>query len=323
MFGAEQRSCLDTLEVEHDNLRAAIGFAIEQGRAELAMGLLAASWRFWQMRGYLSEGRERADRILAMPDASAHPAMRLRALDAAGGIVYWQGDMATAREIYREQGRVATELDDAGAQAEAMYNEAMTYALESDATDAERIALEAREAFRALGDRAGEGKAQWAYLNALAYRSDVAAGEQIADDTVAIFREVNDRFMLAWALYTQALVRIQARDLEGARAALTESHEIFRDTNDVSGYALVLDGFASIEWLAGHRDRAMRIAGAASAIQDVSGVGLAARNREYAQFFPADLLKEAPLADAYAEGQKLSLEEAIRLALADGDDDPA
>ena len=322
MFGSDQRWCLDTLELEHDNLRAAIGFAVDRGRAELAMRLLAASWRFWQMRGYLSEGRERAERILAMPDAKAHPEMRLRALDAAGGIVYWQGDMPAARDYYQEQGRVALELGDRSAQAEATYNESMTYALESDAEDAERLARRAREEFRALGDRAGEGRAMWAYLNALAFRRNVAEGEELAAETVGIFREVNDRFMLAWALYTQALVRIQAKDLDAAGAALTEAHEIFQDTNDLSGYALVLDGFASIAWLSGQRDRAMRIAGAAAAIQDVSGVGLAARNREYAQFFPADLLEEAPLAEAYAEGQRLSLEEAVRLALS-RDDQPA
>jgi predicted ATPase/class 3 adenylate cyclase len=320
MFGSEQRSCLDTLEQEHDNLRAAMGFAIEQDRAELAMRLLAASWRFWQMRGYLSEGRERAERILAMPDAASHPETRLRALDAAGGIVYWIGDMDASRAYYQEQGRVARELGDRPAQAEATYNESMTYALMSDAVDAERLALEALEQYRALGNRAGVGRAQWAYLNALAFRAEVVEGERLAEDTVAIFREVDDRFMLAWALYTQALVRIQANDLPGARASLTEAHEIFQDTNDVSGYALVLDGFASIDWLAGNRDRAMRIAGAAAAIQDVTGVGLAVRNREYAQFFPADLLQEAPLAEAYAEGQKLSLEEAVQLAL--GFDEP-
>jgi hypothetical protein len=58
----------------------------------------------------------------------------------------------------------------------------------------------------------------------------------------------------------------------------------------------------------------MRIAGAAAATQDVSGVGLAQRNRQYAQFFPADLLDQAPLADAYAEGQRLTLDEAVALA---------
>ena len=108
-------------------------------------------------------------------------------------------------------------------------------------------------------------------------------------------------------------VRLLPRELDAARASLIEALEIFQETHDLSGYALVMDGFASIEWLAGNRDLAMRIAGAAAAIQDVSGVGLAVRNREYAQFFPAELLAEAPLAEAYAEGQNLSLEEAVAL----------
>jgi predicted ATPase/class 3 adenylate cyclase len=315
MFGEDQRGCLDTLEREHDNLRAAIGFAIEQGRAELAMRLLAAMWRFWQMRGYLAEGRDRAERILALPDAAAHPETLLKALDAAGGIAYWQGDMPGSRDLYQQQGQVALQLADDAAHAEALYNESMTFALESEAREAERLAKLARAKFEALGDRHGIGRAQWAVLNALAYRQDAAEGRPLAEDTVAIFREVNDRFMLAWALYTQALMLTQANDVEAARASLTEALGIFQETHDLSGYALVLDGFASIEWLAGNRDRAMRIAGAAAAIQDVSGVGLAQRNRDYAQFFPADLLEEAPLAEAYAEGQQLSLEEAVALAL--------
>jgi predicted ATPase len=315
IFSDEQRSCLDTLEREHDNLRSAISFALEQDRVELAIRLLASLWRFWQMRGYLTEGRERADRILSMPDADAQPEMLLRALDAAGGIVYWQGDMAGARDVYRRQTDVARPLGDVRGEAEAMYNESMTYALDADSSAARRLSLAALEKFKSLGDRHGEGRARWAYLNALAYDRDAAEGELLAAETVAIFREVDDRFMLAWALYTQALVLIQSRSHDAARAALTEALSIFQETDDLSGYALVLDGFASLEWLSGDRDLAMRIAGAAAAIQDVSGVGLAQRNREYAQFFPADLLAEAPLAEAYAQGQKLTPDEAVRLAL--------
>jgi predicted ATPase/class 3 adenylate cyclase len=313
MFGEEQRSCLDTLEREHDNLRSAMSFALEGHRAELAMRLLSASWRFWQMRGYLAEGRDRAGKVLALPGVEDHPAAHLRALDAAGGIAYWQGDMDASRRLYQEQGRVARDLDDRHALAEAIYNESMTFALEADAHDARGLSLQALEIYRSLGDRHGQGLAQWAYLNALAFVADVAEGQPLAEETIGIFRELDDQFMLAWALYTQSLIFTQAHDQEAARAALTESLTIFQKTHDLSGYALVLDGFASLEWLAGNRDRAMLIAGAAAAIQDVSGVGLAQRNRQYVQFFPTELLDEAPLAAVYAEGQKLSLEEAVAL----------
>ncbi len=313
LFSEEQRSSLDTLERDHDNLRAAIEFAVEQGRAELALRLVSATWRFWQMRGYLTEADERARRALALPDAASHPQALLQTLDAAGGIAYWQGDLARARDLYQQEQDLAHELADDRREAQAIYNRSMTYNLESDSVEAADLAQQALAKYRSLGDRHGEGLAQWAYLNALAFQGEVAEGTAVAADTVAIFRDVGDRFMLAWALYTQSLTRIQARDLEGARVSLKEALQIFQETHDLSGYALVLDGFASVDWLAGDEDRAMRIAGAAAAIQDVSGVGLAQRNRRYAQFFPADLLDRAPLADAYTEGQRLSLEEAVAL----------
>ncbi len=74
---------------------------------------------------------------------------------------------------------------------------------------------------------------------------------------------------------------------------------IFRTTKDVSGYALVLDGFATLEWREGDHDRAMRIAGAAAALQNISGVGLAERNREATEFFPQELT------EAGAAGRRL------------------
>ena len=51
---------LDRLTVDHDNLRAAFGWALERDDVELAHRLLAASWRFWQFRGHVTEGAARA-----------------------------------------------------------------------------------------------------------------------------------------------------------------------------------------------------------------------------------------------------------------------
>ena len=315
LFGPDQRALLDTLETEHDNLRAAIVFAIDGNEAELALRLLAAGWRFWQMRGYLPEARERAERILAMPDAERHPEARLRALDAAGGIAYWQGDMAQAIAWYREEAAVAHGLDDGKAEAEAIYNQAMSVAIDlGKREDAKRLAHDALQRFRDLGDRGGEGRALWAITNTAIFDTD--PGEMVgpADETIGIFREVGDSFMLAWALYTSGLMRIQLRDWDRARADLSEAVSIFAATNDVSGYALVLDGFASLEWREGDQRRAMRLAGAAGALQDVTGIGLARRNRDITEFYP-DQITDPILVEAYAQGKSLSPQEAVRLAL--------
>ncbi|MGH8927089.1 MAG: adenylate/guanylate cyclase domain-containing protein, partial [Acidimicrobiia bacterium] len=90
---------LDRTEADHDNLRAALSWAIEAGEATVAQRLTGAMWRFWQMRGYLREGRQRAEAALAEPGGTAETL--IIAQEAAGGLAYWQADMRAAGSHYR------------------------------------------------------------------------------------------------------------------------------------------------------------------------------------------------------------------------------
>jgi predicted ATPase/class 3 adenylate cyclase len=315
-FGPDQRAALDAMEGEHDNVRAAIAFAIEEADAGRALRLLSASWRFWQTRGYLPEARDKADRILALP--GGEPADRIKALDAAGGIAYWQGDIIEARAWYREQGSLAEELHDEGAIAESRYNESFTFTFDpGEQAQARVLAAEALERFRRLGDRRGEGKAVWGLVNSMIFVEDRQTGRvlELVDESIAIARELDDRFQLGWGLFTRGLIATEAKEFDLAHSSYVEALEIFRATQDLTGYALVLDGFASLDWVLGNRERAMRIAGAAAAVQDVAGIGLAEINRQIAQFFPDANMSDPALAGAYAAGKQMTVEEAITLAL--------
>jgi predicted ATPase/class 3 adenylate cyclase len=314
VFGDEQKAALDAFEREHDDLRAATAFAIEQGDASRAMRLLTAMWRFWQMRGYLPEARDRVDHVL--PLAGAPPEIQQHAYDAAGGIAYWQGDMPAARAAYEKEQALAEERGDEAGVAEAIYNNSFTYSLTPDEADkATQLAKDALERFRRLGDRAGEGKALWGVVNSYVFADDVEPAMAMIEESLIISRELGDRFQLGWALFTRGLILNKSGDPEGSRRSYEEALAIFRETEDITGYALVLDGLAVLEWGLGDRQRAMQIAGAAAEIQNVQSLGLAEINRQTSQFYPEDMLSEQELASAYAEGRQLTVDQAIALAL--------
>ncbi|MGI8829419.1 MAG: ATP-binding protein [Candidatus Limnocylindria bacterium] len=327
VMGARQKELLDRIEREHDNLRAAIAACIEFGETGLALRALAGLWRFWQMRGYLVEGRERARRILAMPGIDADPPCLARAEEAAGGIAYWQGDFAAAREHYGVALAIHREHSTESEIANALFNRIMSFVIERQTPDAPPVipveaseeSEEALAIYRRIGDRPGEGRVLWAMMNnEILTRS--GAHDRIEDlgrQCIEIFTAADDRFMLAWTRYTLGISDNLRERAVQAHAHNIEALELFRETGDLSGYALVLDALAATAFLAGHHPRSMRLAGAANAIQAQGGAQLGRLNREWSNFYPEKLAEDdAELRAAYEEGRQLPLEDAIELALA-------
>ena len=109
LWGPQQVVWLERLEREHDNLRAALQWLVDQGRAELAARLAGALWRFWEAHNYLSEGRRWLETTLTMVNRVSHSLpekrasvsieLRIKALNGAGILANDQGEYPCAREL--------------------------------------------------------------------------------------------------------------------------------------------------------------------------------------------------------------------------------
>jgi predicted ATPase len=97
---ARQKSVFDRLEAEHEDLRAALGWSLEQQDAETAARIGAAISRFWLLRGYMSEGRRWLERALS--GFSEKNAVRVKALNVAAILASLQDDNNTARRLVEE-----------------------------------------------------------------------------------------------------------------------------------------------------------------------------------------------------------------------------
>jgi predicted ATPase/DNA-binding CsgD family transcriptional regulator len=113
--GPQQAVWLDRLEREHDNLRGALQWSLEQGETqssmEMAMRLGGALRLFWWGRGHWSEGRIFLERALAASEGIEAP-VRAKALFAAGNLAFIQSDYDRAEPLCQESLALYRELED-------------------------------------------------------------------------------------------------------------------------------------------------------------------------------------------------------------------
>ena len=80
LIGPDQLACLERLEAEHDNMRAALSWSLEKEPAT-AFRLAGMLARFWEIRSYFSEGSrwlEAALRLSGRPNTITEPATRAK-----------------------------------------------------------------------------------------------------------------------------------------------------------------------------------------------------------------------------------------------------
>jgi predicted ATPase/class 3 adenylate cyclase len=316
--GADQKAWLDRVELEHDNFRAALEFAISAGRADDASRIVYALWRFWQIRGHLREGRTWAERTLALTGAT--PTRRLRALEATGGLVYWMADFEMVVTFYKAALDLAREIGDPAEIAQAAYNLSFGYTIpNTDMKRGRELLEEARALFSALGDGAATARAGFALTNVLARgpgrpREDLLLAQKTIGEALELHRSLSNRFDLAWDLHMKGLVHLKLGELDEARRAWTEATELQIAAGDMSGLVLMLSNFGEHAKASGDLERHDVLVGAWAALAKRTGVGLTVifgttEDREQPEAIPAE---RQP---AVRRGMAMKLDDALGFAL--------
>ncbi|OGO60355.1 MAG: hypothetical protein A2032_02745 [Chloroflexi bacterium RBG_19FT_COMBO_49_13] len=93
----EADRALAWIDVELDNLRAALAYCFEDATMAWSAPWLLIEMNFpWYRRGFLSEGREWANRLLHSSVTVEQPIARCYALWSSGALAMWQGDLNDA-----------------------------------------------------------------------------------------------------------------------------------------------------------------------------------------------------------------------------------
>ncbi len=312
--GPETAEWLERFTLEHDNFLAGLEWLTETGDAEWGLRLGAALFRFWEMREYLTEGRNRLSRLLKLTGAAAPTKLLMRALFAAGVLAGEQGDYTSADTLInqsqdiahelgdktgvavslnalavfaRDRGDVAVaqvlfeaalglwrELGDQKAIARALSNLANVVKLQGDYARARALYSECLAIFQGLGDRTGVAWSMNYQGDVARDQGDTAAAQTLYEQGLAIFRESGDRWGIAGTLADLGSLAREQRNYSAAHSLYGESIRIFQELAHKRGIARLLECFACSAAAQLDAERSLRLAGSAAALRQNIGAPL-------------------------------------------------
>jgi predicted ATPase/class 3 adenylate cyclase len=305
---------LERMEAERDNFRAALDRLEAVGETQLALQLGGALYRFWYMRGYFAEGHARIERLLAT-DATP-TAARARALNGAAVMTISTADPAAAKAWSEEALALHRQLGDAWGIAYSIFSLGMAATEEADWAVARRYFEESLTRFRELGDGhyaliAGDGLAWVA-----GELGDPEARRRGHEDVLRDARAQGD-----WAIAAAQLEQLAEfpRDEGRIEEALTMLREALRMKCGLEMPNLIVESLSRFaRTLAVTRPKeAARLVGASDGLREEIGGGhswVSEDNRKTLAIV-REQLDEAAFADAWEEGRRMTVDEAVALAL--------
>lgn len=312
LSGAGQTRWLPILDVEHDNVRAALRWAIDAGQGATSCRLAAALWGFWHARGHWSEGRAWLTQALA-GDGEIPDWARAEALLGYGALADFQGDSEQAILPLEQALTLFRTLHDQVGIGYALTHLGLIASSRSDHAVAATCQEEALAAFRLVDHHEGIADA----LNNL---GAVCIEQQQFDRAVELWEASLDlnREMGRMRNYSGALVNLgivahdRGDDVQSV-TLLEEALPLLRDLDSKYGGAFCLEGLARVAPPA-RAETAARLLGLADALQGAIGAHgpshhLPGYDRRLANLRSA--LGEAAFATAWETGHTMSLDDAL------------
>jgi non-specific serine/threonine protein kinase len=305
--GPEDTRWLERLEREHDNMRAALSFALESEEVELASQLAGTLGTFWYMRSHSEEGRKWLEAALAR-DKGAPATVRIKALEAlywlaldqwdhdraeavageamelsaeaeiegalaaslrimSAGPLWWRGDYERGRELLEEGLRIGREAGDEVIVAEALMQLAGTAWGMGDIERGNEIYQEGIDLCREAGYTFRLPDFLLSSGYQLILEGDYERGAALNEEAAAVSREHGYKRSLNFALDNQGWASLLRGDLGRAKAFYRESLAVSKELGDEACASESLDGLACVAGAEGEAGRSARLFGAAEALR--------------------------------------------------------
>jgi len=323
IFSGVSATWISRLGKELDNIRAAMDWSTNSGKAVAALQIAGSLVYFWWTHQFLtSEWHDRIQRALALPEGRERTLARAKALNGIGSS-YWVDANPTDRRPQLEEAlSIGRELGDRWNIATALRNLGALNNIRGNYAEA-RVFLE--QALKVWRDMGTEGKL--GYAISLAFLGDVEIScnqvekaRSLYNESVAGLREpdVGDNNFLGYPIRRLGQLAWREGNYEQAISFCKESLKLNYEVSDPRGVLCCVAGFAAIAVARGNFEQAAELLAAVETQLATIGVGLWYMDKvecERNLTLLRTQLDEKVFNKFWAKGKAMSFEEATALAL--------
>ena len=316
VMDADQVVWLDRLEADHDNLREALAFVLEQNDHEAALAMGAALWEFWYIRGHVAEGLQWLDRSITI--APPHPTPPLvQTLIGAGQLAHYLGESDRARAYLTRSLTLARALGNPVDIGLTLLELGIIAEDEGDFAEATSILEEARALYATLP--ASTSQAITAYhLAVVAYgRGNLEEAADLCEEALRMAHAANSAFGIGAVQAHFGLVAGDMGQIQTALGALHEALALYVASQDVEGIARCLANVAVLATTTRQWRAAACFWGAVTTMSDTLGYGF--REPEAPRYAAAEAETSKALGNAFAKhharGRAWTIAEAVDHAI--------
>ena len=246
MVGAEKGTWLRRLELEHDNLRAALQQTMSgEDDVERALRLCGALYPFWAQRGHFREGFSWCSRATALPSPTETPALA-KALLGAGGLAFRLGEIDATRRSFERALSVSQRVGDHVVQARLLNNLGLIETDRGDFRQAREHYEQSAALAGQLGDKVLEAQVAANLGRQAIMQGDIGEGRKILDRALALCEELDDRQLMAHVLGFLESAASDEDDFDGALALNDRALLLARELDDPLSIAQLISSRAEL-----------------------------------------------------------------------------
>lgn len=267
-------SAIDGLAPDIDDIRASVRWAMDAEERELGLRICGSAWRLWGQQGVIRAGLGWTQTFLGMPNGAGSDPFRMAALEAAGGLAYWLGDVEVSVNAYRERLALAERHGTPADIADAQFD--LSFGLSNvGEAEAARQALQAASGrYAALDDAVGIARCRWVESSFDVMAQQFSAARDRLLGIIPIFRDHSDYSYLGLAIGSLAICEVVLGHLEAADALFSETLLSVRGRPSVVGLIIGLGPLATLSRVVGRAEEGARLTGAFEALSETYGVQL-------------------------------------------------